>query len=119
MDSFADFSGKKYLGTDDVRGESLILTIKDFGKETIEQDGKEDTVSVVSFEEVDRKVILKSTTSGQLAELFGKPSNAKGKQVEAYFDPTVSFGGKKVGGLRFRAPEGGTDAGKGTAKAPF
>ena len=119
MDSFADFSGKKYIGTDDVRGESLILTIKGFGKEEIEQNGVKDTVSVVSFNEVDRKVILKSTTSGQLAELFGKPSNAVGKQVEAYFDPSVSFGGKKTGGLRFRAPEGGTNTGTVTAKAPF
>lgn len=32
----------------------------------------------------------------------------KGKSVEIYFDPTIKFGGKKVGGVRVRPLEKGT-----------
>jgi hypothetical protein len=117
MDSFSEFSTKKYIGSDDVRDGSKVGTIKAFNKVKIEQDGNQETVSVVTFEEFDdRGVILKSTTLTQLAEMFGTPSKAIGQKVELYLDKNVSFGGKKVGGLRFREPTGQAAT---TNAAPF
>lgn len=116
MNSFSELSNKRFFGTDDVRDQSVVATIKGFGREEMENDGTTEKVSVMHLEGQDRAVILKTTTLNTLKDLFGTPNEAVGKPIELYFDPTVSFGGKRVGGLRLRSP--GQVAATG-GKAPF
>jgi hypothetical protein len=117
MNSFSELSNKRFFGTDDVREQAVVATIKGFGREEMEDnDGGTQKVSVMHLEGQDRAVILKTTTLNTLKDLFGTPNEAVGKPIELYFDPSVSFGGKRVGGLRLRSP--GSSAGTG-GKAPF
>jgi|SRR6266480_4280194 len=116
MNSFSELSNKRFFGTDDVRDQSVVATIAGFGREEMENDGNTEKVSVMHLEGQDRSVILKTTTLNTLKDLFGTPNDAVGKPIELYFDASVSFGGKRVGGLRLRSP--GTVAASGQ-KAPF
>ena len=110
-DSFSEFSPKQFFSKDDVENGPVQVTIKGFRKTEVTKDGQTQKLSVLDVIESDRSVVLKATTIDQLKELFGTPSNAVGKTVELYLDPSVVFGGKKIGGVRFRAP---TEAGKGS-----
>lgn len=52
------------------------------------------------------KVILNKENLRTLIDAFGEDSDDwRTKTVEAFFDKNVSFGGKRVGGLRLRVPE--------------
>ncbi len=52
-----------------------------------------------------QKVVLNKTNTGTLIDAFGDETDDWiGQEIEAYFDPDVTFGGKRVGGLRIRIP---------------
>lgn len=115
-DSWGDLSTKQFYSKDDVEAGPIQVTIKGFRKTEVTNDGEVQKLSVMDVNESDRGVVLKTTTIDQLKELFGTPGQAVGKSVELYLDPSVVFGGKKVGGVRFRAP---TEAGKRADGNPF
>ncbi len=52
----------------------------------------------------DVKVLLNKQNTRNLIECFGTDETDEwiGRSFEAYFDPQVTFGGKRVGGLRVR-----------------
>jgi hypothetical protein len=54
-----------------------------------------------------QKFLLNKNNTNALIELFGSDETDawKGKRFVAYYDPTITFGGKKTGGLRVRAAE--------------
>jgi hypothetical protein len=81
-------------------------TIKFVVKENVAPEDKdEERKWVVYFVETDTGVVLNSTRLSQLTEIFGSNDsdvwiNAK---VTVYCDPDIRFGGKKVGGVAFKA----------------
>lgn len=104
--------GGKYLKQADVGEDGMVLTIKGFKSESVEGDnGPEDKV-VMHFVEDVPPMILNRTNSALLAVCTGvsKAGEAKGKQIVVYADPTVSFGGKIVGGLRLKKIPGAPKA---------
>lgn len=54
-----------------------------------------------------QKVLLNKSNCQSLIELFASDDSDTwvGKSFELYHDPNVSFGGKRVGGLRVRAAD--------------
>jgi hypothetical protein len=96
----------KWLKKEDVPVPAAA-TISRVGREEVNADngGKEMKV-VMAFAEAHLKpMILNIGNATALSELFGDDSaNWLGKRVEIYTDPNVMFGGKRVGGLRLRAP---------------
>lgn len=100
----------RFLKKEDVSDQPMTLTIAGFEKGTIKnEDGKEDPATFLKFEETDKSVIVKAWTVENLKEIFGddaKPESIKGGSVEAFHDPSVKFGSKRVGGLRLRKPAG-------------
>lgn len=112
--SFNDLLPGKFYGKDDVLNGPITLTIAGFEKGALKgkDGGKDEPASFITFEGTDRRLVVKPWTIENLRECgFANQAEAIGKQVEAYHDPKVSFGGKKVGGLRLRKAESG--------KAPF
>jgi hypothetical protein len=107
-DSINDLLPGKFFNTDDVREKPVTLTIAGFEVGTLKgQDGAETKAGFVCFEGTDRRLVVKPAIVENLRELFGASRSAMiGKRVEAYFEKNVSFGGKKVGGLRLRAASG-------------
>jgi hypothetical protein len=58
------------------------------------------------FAEFDRGLLLNRTNIRTLADFLGNDTGTWiGKKIVVYTDPTVSFGGRTVGGIRVRAPK--------------
>ena len=115
-DSFNDLLPGKFYNTEDVKNGPVTLTITGYEPGTM-KDGESGVqkVNFITFEGTNRRMIVKPALVENLAELFPNGrSSSIGQQVEASLDPKVSFGGKKVGGLRLRAPSGTA-----AAKTPF
>lgn len=81
------------------------VTITSIEVETLGR-GEEATPKLVAyFEELDQALVLNKSNLGILEELFGSDDTDDyvGKKVVLYFDPTVMYSGKRVGGIRIKA----------------
>lgn len=67
---------------------------------------------ILYFENKQKGMALNVTNETTLISLFGQPDDTTpealtahfaGKPIQIYFDPSVNFGGKRIGGLRLRA----------------
>ena len=107
-DSFNDLLGGKVFNSDDVKTGPMVLTIAGYEPGTMKDGEGEQKVNFITFEGTDRRMIVKPAIVDCLKEVFpnGKSSSI-GQPVELYLDPKVSFGGKKVGGVRLRAVTNG------------
>jgi hypothetical protein len=97
-----------YLRKEDVP-QPRLLTIK-AGSFEKKRFGKDDDVEykwIMGFEEIDETLVLNVDKLDTMAEIFNSTNtdNWEGKKIVVYVDPNVKFGGKKVGGLRVRAPK--------------
>jgi hypothetical protein len=96
----------KWLKKEDVPT-PVVGTITRVTREEVNADngGKELKV-VMAFAESNLKpMILNIGNATAVTEMYGDDSaNWIGKRVEIYTDPNVMFGGKRIGGLRLRAP---------------
>ena len=95
-----------YLKTDYVKAHGpLALTIT--GAEQVEfankDSGKVEKKWALSVDEDERKVLLNKQNCMTLIDQLGDETDDwTGYQVELFFDPSVMFGGKKVGGVRLK-----------------
>lgn len=91
------------------------VTIKGVSKQNVAPEDKpEDYKYCLTFEELDKPLVL-NTTNGQLiAKALGSEETDAwtGQKICLYHEPNVNFGGKLIGGIRARkfngevAPEG-------------
>ena len=82
------------------------LTIKGCQLENVAPEDKpEEKKWVVYFNETDSGVVLNSSRLEQLVNVFGTNESEQwyGKKVMVYCDPNIKFGGKKIGGVAFKA----------------
>lgn len=96
----------KYLKQSDVDGE-VEVTITKIGQINVaREDEQPDMKWAVRFQEFQKPMVLNSTNIQLLAKSCGSEESEDwiGKKVILFADPNVSFGGKLVGGLRFRIP---------------
>lgn len=88
-------------------GKGMLLTIRELTQENIAKQGAPEELKwCLHFDEVEKPLVLNST-NGQIIASITKSEetdNWVGHKIVAYDDPTVSFGGKLVGGIRVRAP---------------
>jgi hypothetical protein len=102
----SDFSNRRFLSKEDC-DPPILLTVADLAKEDIAADGEPPKEKVVVYwEEEGVKPYASNKTFGDtmLGWFGGPPSSWKGKQIVAYKDDSVTMGGKRVGGIRFRLP---------------
>lgn len=83
-----------------------IMTISRFEQENVaKEDAEQDNKWVVYFTESEKGLVLGPTNLQLLKIATGVngPDESIGHKITIFVDPTVSFGGKIVGGLRIRA----------------
>ena len=93
-----------YVKAADVKAPQTV-TITTAESKEFENDGRKKTSLVLYFREITQGVVLCGESIEQLCEIFGSDDTDLwvGKTAVLFNDPGVKFGGKKVGGLRFRA----------------
>jgi hypothetical protein len=105
MKSYKTYSDSAYLRKEDFP-EPETLTIKEVREEEVQAPGKESKLKIVIyFEEYEKGVVL-NQANGLVLELltgYDDPEKWVGVRLRVYHDPTVEFGGKRVGGIRFAA----------------
>ena len=103
--TWGDASNALFLKKDDIIPGGLVVTIAKFEITDIEdRDGSTKEKMCVYFQELDKPLVLNNTNAQALKLFTGAemPLDAIGKKVEMYVDPSVSFGGQIIGGIRFR-----------------
>ena len=105
--TFEQMIESKYLKKEDVIPDKLY-TIRHF--ELVNAAGDDQPKEMkwcMYFNEVDKGMLLNSTNIQlmKMALNVAGPLQAVGRQIVLYNDPSVSYGGKLVGGIRLRAPK--------------
>lgn len=97
----------KFLKKEHVGRAGKSFTIANVAEHNVAQEDKPKEIKwCLEFKEVETPMVLNSAN----LELTALALNSKnsddwiGKQVVIYEDPTISFGGKLVGGLRVKVP---------------
>jgi hypothetical protein len=92
-------------------GSGILVTIDHLSQMNVAKEGAPEELRwVIHFkeEQVEKPMVLNST-NGQIIASIVKSEETDlwaGHKIVLYDDPTVSFGGKLVGGIRVRAPKG-------------
>lgn len=110
----------KFLKRSDV-GAGKLLTIETCKQQNVaKKDEAEELKWCLYFAEVDKPLVLNRTNSELIAMISNERNsdNWGGVKVVLYDDPTISFGGKLVGGIRVRAPRGAAAQRPPPAKPP-
>jgi len=106
----SELTGGKYLKKEDLEGPTL-LTIRDVEKKNVALETEPpDKKGVISWVEEDVKpMVLNSTNANEIASLYGEDTDDwRGQKVVLFVDPSVVYAGRRVGGVRVRAPKGVT-----------
>lgn len=86
--------------------QQTLLTIRRFTHENVAPNGQpEERKWIMHFDEFERGLVMNPTNLQLAAVALGSENTDDwiGKQIVAYNDPNVSFGGKLTGGIRLRA----------------
>lgn len=97
----------KYLTKTDC-GTGILVTIHSVTQENVAKEGAEPEHKwVVHFAETEKPMVLNSTNGQLIAKITGsdETDDWTGHKVVLYEDPSITFGGKLVGGIRVRAPK--------------
>lgn len=93
--------------------QGAALTITGLTEENVaQQNAAPEMKFCLHFAEKPKPFVLNQTNAKSIGELLGsnETNDWKGKQVEAYYNPTIEMGGKTVGGIRIRAIGGATQS---------
>lgn len=103
----SDAFPSQYIGKDDL-AQPTTLTVANLTQETIESDNEQRLKAVMHFQEQGAKPWIVNVGNWMILEdAYGEESDDwTGKRIELYVDPSVMFGGKRVGGVRVRIPNG-------------
>lgn len=95
----------KYLSKDDIKSPT-IGAIERVVNETLGQGEDQEIKPVMYFSSgIEKPMVINATNWINVEAAYGDESdNWTGKPIEVWVDPSVSFGGKRIGGLRLRQP---------------
>jgi hypothetical protein len=106
MKNYRTYNDSPYLKKEDFPRPE-ILTISDVREEEVTAPGeKPKTKIVLYFNEAEKGLVLNQANGDALFDLTGQDDPEKwiGTRVEMYCDSSVTYAGKRVGGLRLREP---------------
>lgn len=98
----------KFLKRTDVGGGRLV-TIESCEQKNVAKDSDPKEMKwCLHFAELDKPMVLNKVNAELISMISGERNsdNWGGIRVVLYDDPSVSYGGKLVGGIRVRAPRG-------------
>lgn len=97
-----------FLKKEDAGG-GILCTIKGLSQENVAKMGADPEMKyAIHFDEYEKPMILNSTNAQLIAKITGSDETEDwpGHKIVLYNDPSVSYGGKVIGGIRVRAPKG-------------
>jgi len=103
----SDMRESKFLKQTDV-GSGALLTVTGCTQHNVAKEGADpENKWCLSFAESEKPLVLNATNIQLCEHIFGSDDTDDwtGKKIVLYTDPTVSYGGKLVGGIRVRAPK--------------
>jgi hypothetical protein len=106
MPDISTFTESKFLKRGDV-GAGSLLTIESCQQQNVAKaEDKPELKWCLFFQESDKPMVLNKTNAELCAQITGERNsdNWAGHKIVAYDDPSISYGGKLVGGIRIRAP---------------
>lgn len=96
-----------YLGKDDLDAPVIAIIGDVTTHELRTDDGGTERKAVIVFDGEIKPLIVNRVNWRTLADAYGADSDDwRGKPVEIYVDPNVTFGLRRVGGVRVRIPAG-------------
>lgn len=99
-----DLYPSNFLKKEDV-ATPVVATIKLVDQEEVNNEGGKELKPVMHFTALLKPMILNRGNGETIAALYGDDTdNWVGKPIEIYADPSVMFAGKRIGGVRVRAP---------------
>ena len=98
----------KYLKKEDIGepGDGVMVTIQGLKQANIAREDEDpDQQWLIKFKEFPKPMVLKPTNMRLAAMILGSKNTDDwiGKRIEIFHDPSITFGDKMVGGMRFRA----------------
>lgn len=89
-----------------------LLTIRSCEMVNVGQEGKDEQKLAISFMEMEKPLICNSTNAQIMAQFIGSEETDDwlGHKVVLFHDPTISYAGKMIGGIRARAPRAAAPA---------
>jgi hypothetical protein len=100
--SYKAYSDSEYLKKEDFP-EPETLTVCEVREEEVTAPGKEPKLKVILYFEERQKGLVLNLANGAVLELMtgtADPTKWIGTRVRVYHDPSVTFGGQQVGGIR-------------------
>jgi hypothetical protein len=102
----SELKKSNFLKKDDV-GAGALVTIAAVTEENIAKEGAPTEMKwCLHVEEFDKPMVLNSTNGQLIAQITKseESDNWIGQKIVLYSDPSITYGGKLVGGIRVRAP---------------
>ena len=90
-------------------GAGILVTIKEVVQENVAKEGAPEELKwCCFFNELEKPMVLNSTNVQLIAQITKQENtdNWPGWKVVLFNDPSVSYSGKMIGGIRVRAPRG-------------
>lgn len=108
MPSIDTMIESKYLRKEDVGdpGDGTLVTVQALKEANIARDDEDPKMKwLMKFKEFPKPMVMGSTTLQLAALILGSKNTDDwiGKRIEVFHDPSITFGDKLVGGLRFRS----------------
>ena len=93
-----------YLQKEEIPDSGAVARVRAAKEETLEEN--ERSKLILYFEGLDKGLVCNVTNINVLIDVLGSDETDDwiGREVELYVDHGVMFGGKRVGGIRVRAP---------------
>ena len=107
MPKTSEMRESKVLKQTDV-GAGALMTVAGCQQFNVAAQGADPEMKwCLQFNESDKPLVLHSTNIQLCERVFGSDDTDHwtGRKIVLYTDPTVSYGGKVVGGIRVRAPK--------------
>lgn len=100
-----DLKQSRFLKKSDLGdNEERTFTIEGFSEDNVGTKEEPDVKPVMLLRELDKPMVMNWTNLQLAAMFFGTEAYDEwtGKRITIWFDPTISFGNKLVGGLRLK-----------------
>lgn len=105
MPNIAVMKSSNFLKKEDVESDPIV-TISGVTQENVAKQGAPEEMRwCVHFHEMEKPMVCNSTNAQLIAKFVGsdETDDWTGHKIVLYHDPSVSYGGKLVGGIRVRA----------------
>lgn len=113
--NIANMKNSRFLTQHDVGEDGRVLTVQEITQENVAPENQPRELKwVMHFEEEWAKPLVLNRVNTELAAKILKSDDTDdwaGKQLVAYQDPTINYGGKVIGGIRLRAVKATDKAG--------